>query len=90
MMGPQPPLGSESDTKSDYDDESDSCPGLVSESDSSDSDSEDELQLELEDPGPELELEDPEPEPEPDLSLAERVRGGTDGISCLVHVGFPL
>ena len=88
MMRPHAPLGSESDTESDYDD----LPGLVSQSDSSDSDSDDELQLEREDPEPELELEDPEPEleledpepeleleePEPDLSLAERMRGGTD------------
>ena len=83
MMRPHAPLGSESDTESDYDD----LPGLVSQSDSSDSDSDDELQLEredpeleleLEDPEPELEREDPEPEPEHDLSLAERVRGGTD------------
>jgi len=88
MMRPHAPLGSESDTESDYDD----LPGLVSQSDSSDSDSDDELQLEREDPEPELELEDPEPEleledpepeleleePEPDLSLVERMRGGTD------------
>jgi len=72
MMRPHAPLGSESDTESDYDD----LPGLVSQSDSSDSDSDDELQLEREDPEPELELEDPEPEleledPEPELELEE-------------------